>query len=89
MEIPAETGRTLLDFFSVQSKNGHGDVIRGQESQWSQGLSPWRVTPDGDRLYGRGSADMKAFIAIALSQARQFLESDAPCCASPTASSTA
>ncbi len=38
---------------------GHGDVIRGQESQWSQGLSPWRVTPDGDRLYGRGTADNK------------------------------
>jgi len=38
---------------------GHGDVIRGQESQWSQGLSPWRVTPDGDRLYGRGTADSK------------------------------
>lgn len=38
---------------------GHGDVIRGQESQWSQGLSPWRLTPDGDRLYGRGTADNK------------------------------
>jgi acetylornithine deacetylase/succinyl-diaminopimelate desuccinylase-like protein len=38
---------------------GHGDVIRGQESQWSQGLSPWRVTPDGDKLYGRGTADNK------------------------------
>ncbi|HEX9462048.1 MAG TPA: M20 family metallopeptidase [Alphaproteobacteria bacterium] len=38
---------------------GHGDVIRGQDAQWSQGLSPWRLTADGDRLYGRGTADNK------------------------------
>ena len=35
------------------------------------------VVQDG-RLFGRGSADMKAFIGIALSQAEQFLNSDAP-----------
>ena len=45
---------------------GHGDVIGGQESQWSQGLSPWRVTPDGDRLYGRGTADNKGQHSINL-----------------------
>jgi acetylornithine deacetylase/succinyl-diaminopimelate desuccinylase-like protein len=38
---------------------GHGDVVRGQEGQWRQGLSPWRVTIEGDRLYGRGTADNK------------------------------
>ncbi len=38
---------------------GHGDVIRGQEAQWRSDLSPWRLTQDGNRLYGRGTADNK------------------------------
>ncbi|WP_421999916.1 M20 family metallopeptidase [Reyranella sp.] len=38
---------------------GHGDVIRGQEEQWRSGLSPWRIVTEGDRLYGRGTADNK------------------------------
>jgi len=38
---------------------GHGDVIRGQETEWREGLSPWTVTAEGDRLYGRGTADNK------------------------------
>ncbi len=38
---------------------GHGDVIRGQESQWRAGLTPWTLTREGDRLYGRGTADNK------------------------------
>ena len=38
---------------------GHGDVIRGQEEQWREGLDPWVLKREGDRLYGRGSADNK------------------------------
>lgn len=38
---------------------GHGDVIRGQETQWREGLTPWRLTQRGDSLYGRGTADNK------------------------------
>src|SRR6478672_7715807 len=38
---------------------GHGDVIRGLEPQWREGLSPWRLQPQGERLYGRGTADNK------------------------------
>ncbi|MGE0239211.1 MAG: M20 family metallopeptidase [Parvibaculaceae bacterium] len=38
---------------------GHGDVVRGQDGQWREGLSPWRVVAEGDRLYGRGTADNK------------------------------
>jgi len=34
--------------------------------------------PEGASLYGRGSADMKSFIGIALSQAENFLNSNAP-----------
>jgi acetylornithine deacetylase/succinyl-diaminopimelate desuccinylase-like protein len=38
---------------------GHGDVIRGQEAQWRAGLDPWRLTREGERVYGRGTADNK------------------------------
>ncbi|HEX6958375.1 MAG TPA: M20 family metallopeptidase [Ferrovibrio sp.] len=38
---------------------GHGDVIRGQEAQWRSGLNPWQLTQEGERLYGRGTADNK------------------------------
>src|SRR5690242_5083004 len=26
---------------------GHGDVVRGQEQQWRQGLEPWSVVVEG------------------------------------------
>ena len=39
---------------------GHGDVIRGLADQWRKGLSPWVLKQEGDRYYGRGSADNKA-----------------------------
>jgi acetylornithine deacetylase/succinyl-diaminopimelate desuccinylase-like protein len=38
---------------------GHGDVIRGLEDQWTKGKGPWVAARDGDRLYGRGTADNK------------------------------
>ena len=36
---------------------GHGDVIRGQDEEWRRGAGPWKLERDGDRLYGRGTAD--------------------------------
>jgi acetylornithine deacetylase/succinyl-diaminopimelate desuccinylase-like protein len=38
---------------------GHGDVVRGLEPEWRQGLDPWRLTREGERIYGRGVADNK------------------------------
>jgi acetylornithine deacetylase/succinyl-diaminopimelate desuccinylase-like protein len=38
---------------------GHGDVIRGLEDQWTKGKGPWLLARDGERLYGRGTADNK------------------------------
>ncbi len=46
---------------------GHGDTVRGLEDQWRAGLDPWRLTREGDRWYGRGSADNKGQHAINLS----------------------
>jgi acetylornithine deacetylase/succinyl-diaminopimelate desuccinylase-like protein len=38
---------------------GHGDVIRGLDAQWTKGKGPWVTARDGDRIYGRGTADNK------------------------------
>jgi acetylornithine deacetylase/succinyl-diaminopimelate desuccinylase-like protein len=38
---------------------GHGDVIRGLESGWKSGLSPWTLTEQDNRYYGRGVVDNK------------------------------
>jgi acetylornithine deacetylase/succinyl-diaminopimelate desuccinylase-like protein len=45
---------------------GHGDVIRGQEASWKPGLNPWALKQDGERLYGRGTADNKGQHSINL-----------------------
>ena len=39
---------------------GHGDVVRGYADKWREGLSPWQIKQEGDRIYGRGTADNKA-----------------------------
>ncbi len=44
----------------------HGDVVRGHEGQWREGLQPWVLTAEGDRWYGRGSADNKGQHSINL-----------------------
>jgi acetylornithine deacetylase/succinyl-diaminopimelate desuccinylase-like protein len=38
---------------------GHGDTIRGLDDLWRQDLSPWSLTIEGERIYGRGTADNK------------------------------
>jgi len=43
---------------------GHGDVVRGIPELWREGLDPWSVTVEGERWYGRGTADNKGQHAI-------------------------
>ena len=38
---------------------GHGDVIRGLESEWREGVLPWNLTELDEKWYGRGIADNK------------------------------
>ncbi len=45
---------------------GHGDVIRGQDASWTRGAGPWQLAVDGERWYGRGSADNKGQHSINL-----------------------
>jgi acetylornithine deacetylase/succinyl-diaminopimelate desuccinylase-like protein len=45
---------------------GHGDTVRGLDDQWRAGLSPWTLTEEADRWYGRGTADNKGQHALNL-----------------------
>lgn len=45
---------------------GHGDVVSGQAERWSTGRSPWALQAEGERWYGRGSADNKGQHSINL-----------------------
>lgn len=38
---------------------GHGDTVRGFDALWREGLAPWTLTVEGERWYGRGTADNK------------------------------
>jgi acetylornithine deacetylase len=60
--------------------SGHTDTVPWTGQDWhGDPLSGALQTVDGERrLYGRGSADMKGFIAMAVANARTFLESDSP-----------
>ncbi len=51
----------------------HGDVVRGDPTQWRQGLNPWDVVVDGNRWYGRGTADNKGQHTINLAALEQVL----------------
>lgn len=44
--------------------SGHTDVVPVDGQPWTS--DPWVLTERDGKLYGRGSADMKAFLAIAL-----------------------
>jgi len=52
---------------------GHADVVLGEEHRWRAGLDPWRVTVEGDRWYGRGTADNKGQHTINLAALEQVL----------------
>ncbi len=44
--------------------SGHTDVVPVDGQPWTS--DPWVVTPRGDKLFGRGVADMKSFLALSL-----------------------
>ena len=52
---------------------GHGDVIRGQDLSWTRGQGPWVLAQEGERLYGRGTADNKGQHSINLAALAQVL----------------
>ncbi|RZJ13656.1 MAG: acetylornithine deacetylase [Haliea sp.] len=56
--------------------SGHTDTVPWDGQEWVH--HPLGAQVEDGRLYGRGSADMKGFIGMALAHAKLFLESDAP-----------
>ena len=54
---PMEEGGIIL--------SGHTDVVPVEGQPWD--TDPFELTEKADRLYGRGTCDMKAYAAIALS----------------------
>ena len=64
--IEPDAAFTLLTY-------GHGDVVRGHDAQWRAGLNPWEVVVEGNRWYGRGTADNKGQHTINLSALEQVL----------------
>ena len=52
---------------------GHGDVVSGQDAQWRDGLGPWTLTVEGERWYGRGTADNKGQHSINLGALAQAI----------------
>lgn len=53
---------------------GHGDVIRAQDGMWREGLAPFDLVEEGDRLYGRGTADNKGQHLINIAALEAVLE---------------
>ncbi len=52
--------------------SGHTDVVPIDGQVWS--VDPWRVSEADGKLFGRGTSDMKSFIAVALAMVPRFLE---------------
>ncbi len=67
----ATLGRTDIGGIAL---SGHTDVVPVDGQDWSS--DPWRMRERDGRLYGRGTCDMKGFIAVALVCAPRFLEND-------------
>ncbi len=51
--------------------SGHTDVVPVDGQAWD--TDPYTMVESGGRLYGRGAADMKSFIAVALTLAPEFV----------------
>ena len=54
--------------------SGHSDVVPVDGQVWSS--DPWTVTERNGRLYGRGTCDMKGFVALALAAVPLALAAD-------------
>ncbi|MBY6002863.1 acetylornithine deacetylase [Salipiger bermudensis] len=56
--------------------SGHTDVVPAAGQAWTR--DPFKLTREGDRLFGRGTTDMKGFVACALALAEQPAEGQGP-----------
>ncbi len=81
-ELVFDTGRAKANLYATLGPadrggialSGHSDVVPVDGQDWSS--DPWRVVERDGRLYGRGTSDMKTFLAVALAFAPRFLEQE-------------
>src|SRR5229473_2986332 len=66
--LPAQDGNTTAGGVVL---SGHTDVVPVDGQPWD--TPPFEATIVGDRIYGRGAADMKSFSAIGLGHVPEFL----------------
>ena len=79
--VPDETGRKANLYATLGPTDrpgiclsGHTDVVPVDGQDWD--TDPFQAVERNGRLYGRGTADMKGFVAIALAMVPTFLARD-------------
>ena len=77
LRVDYETGKKTNLFATIGPDiaggivlSGHTDVVPVDSQDWAS--DPFVLTARGDRLFGRGTCDMKGFIAVALAMVPQF-----------------
>ena len=81
--VPDETGKKSNLFASVGPMvpggvilSGHSDVVPVEGQDWSS--DPWTIREADGKLFGRGTCDMKGFIALALAYVPRFVNGSRP-----------
>ena len=76
--VPNETGTKASLFATIGpgdqggiGLSGHSDVVPVEGQNWTS--DPFKLVQKGERFYGRGSADMKGFIACVLALVPRFV----------------
>jgi acetylornithine deacetylase len=80
--VPSPDGQPKANLYATIGPNvaggvvlsGHTDVVPVDGQNWSS--DPWILTQKGDKLYGRGSCDMKGYDAIVLALVPEMLKAD-------------
>ena len=54
--------------------SGHTDVVPVDGQGWT--VDPWQLTETEERMYGRGTTDMKGFISVVLTSVPEMLSKD-------------
>src|SRR3546814_1052139 len=62
---------TLFPYTTLFRSSGHTDVVPVTGQRWTG--DPWTVRQADNRLYGRGTCDMKGFCGVALSLLPEFV----------------